>query len=61
MRVGQAAPLHRACAEQSRLGRWELVVTLVLLVLLLEIHLTAPEGVQGEAGAATAARGRGCG
>lgn len=60
MRVGQAAPLHRACAEQSRLGRWELVVTLVLLlVLLLEIHLTAPEGVQGEAGAATA--GRGCG
>lgn len=59
VRVGQAAPLHRACAEQSRLGRWELVVTLVLLVLLLEIHLTVPEGVQGEAGAATA--GRGCG
>lgn len=57
MGVGQAAPLHRPCAEEPRLGRRELVVALVFLVLLLQIHLTAPEGVQGEAGAATA----GCG
>lgn len=61
VRVGQAAPLHRPCAEQSRLGRRELVIPLVLLILLFQIHLTAPEGVQGEAGAATAGCGWGRG
>lgn len=35
VRMWQATPLHRACAEQSRLGRRELVVALVFLVLLL--------------------------
>lgn len=61
MRVGQAAPLHRPCTEKSRLGRRELVVPLIFLVLLLEIHLTAPEGVYGEAGAAATGCGRGRG
>lgn len=57
VRVGQAAPLHRPCVEESRLRGRKLVVALVLLVLLVQIHLTAPEGVQGEAGAATAGGG----
>lgn len=35
VRVGQAAPLHRPCAEESRLRRRKLVVALVLLVLLV--------------------------
>lgn len=60
VRVGQAAALHRACAKQTRLRRRQLVVTLVLLllVLLVQIHLAAPEGVQGEAGSAPAGCGR---
>lgn len=57
MRVRQAAPLHRPGTEKSKLGRRQLVVALLLLVLLLQIHLAASEGVQGEAGAAAAGRG----
>lgn len=55
--VGQAAPLHRPGAEESRLRRRKLVVALVFLVFLVQIHLTAPERVQGEAGAAAAGGG----
>lgn len=63
VRVGQAAPLHGPGVEQSGLGRWQLVIALVvlLLVFLLQVHLAAPEGVQGEAGPATAGCGWGRG
>ena len=55
MGVGQAPPLHGAGAEEPRLGRGQLVVAFVLVfILLLQVHLAAPERVDGEAGAAAA-------